>query len=179
LTAITSGVLAISYQPLANIGGTYGAGRLTGPPGTFRLAMSGDSRGNIFGTEVVVGPLARGGRIGLIVDVQNTGRYPVVIDGIDPVFPTAVSRGSQLFVASDPRKPEQSLRPAHSFTVPAHGYRSIGVAIDVRDCPPGSPDGFLSTRQIALHYRFGWGAGHTATIPLHEFALSLAGPPSC
>jgi hypothetical protein len=178
LTAITSGILALSYQPLANSGGMYWAGRLVGPAGTFHLGAPGDSRSNVFGNEVVIGPLAAGGRIGLLVDLQNTGRYPVVVEGIDPVFPTGISRGSQLFVATDPRDPERTMRPAHTFTVPAHGYRSIGVAVDVRGCPPASVDNLLSIRQITLHYRFGW-VRHTATIPLDEFALALAGPPSC
>lgn len=125
-----------------------------------------------------MGPLPHGGRLGFVIDLSNDGRFPVTVVGVDPILPPIYSRGTRMFVARDKADPEGSLVPARSFTLPAHGSRTVAFSIDVRDCKHASAGTEVIIEQFHLTYRF-LGIRHTTWIPLQNVAVALSAPPRC
>jgi hypothetical protein len=178
LSVASALTLDLVYRPLEHLDGVVWAGQLTGGRGGFGLGPAGTDLENAFGSEIVVRPMPKGGRLGLVVDLRNRSPLPVTVLGVEPFLLEGYSRGTRLFVGDD-RDPMGSLRPADSFTVPAHGYRTVGFAVDVRaDCAPGSPGSRVTMDEVRLRYRFG-GIPRTRSIRLNELAVSLAAPPTC
>jgi hypothetical protein len=181
LSVASALTLDLVYRPLEHLDGVVWAGQLTGGPGRFGLGPAGADLDNTFGSEIVVRPMPKGGRLGLVVDLRNRSPLPVTVLGVEPFLLEGYSRGTRLFVGDDrdDRDPMGSLRPADHFTVPAHGYRTVGFAVDVRaDCAPGSSGSRVTMDQVRLRYRFG-GIPRTRSIQLNELAVSLAAPPTC
>jgi hypothetical protein len=170
--------LDLLYRPLEHLDGMTWAGQVTGDRGRFGLGPGATNLENTFGSELVVRPMPQGGRLGLLVDLRNRGPLPVTVLGVEPLLLEGYSRGTRLFVGDDADS-AATLRPARSFTVPAHGYRTVGFAVDVRtDCAPGTPGSRVTVDQVRLRYRFA-GIPRTRTIHLNELAVSLDAPPTC
>jgi len=179
LAAVSALALVVAYRPLDHAGGFVWAGQLSGGPRGFTLGPPGRDLQNTFGSELVVPPMPRGGRLGLVLDLHNRSPLPVTVLGVEPFLLDGYSRGTQLFVDTVDTDPVPSLRPANRFTVPAHGTRTVGLAVDVRsDCDAGTPGSTITSSQVRLRYRFA-GIPRTRTIQLHELAVSLAAPPTC
>jgi hypothetical protein len=181
LVVTGAGVVAVLvYRPLTVSGGLSWAGELTGARSAFVPGPTARDASNTFGSEWIVGPMPHGGRLGIVVDVSNDGPVPVVVDGVEPVLPDVYSAGTDLFVA------DQSAEEAIStmvrtprFTVPAHGYRTVGFAVDVRrDCAPTPGRATVTVTGVELRYHLA-GVPRTSFVPLHEMAVSLDEAPSC
>jgi hypothetical protein len=180
LTAVSGAVWADHYQPLVNDGGSYWGGRLVADSSSFRGAgPRATAVENAFGTEYRIGPFPHGGRLGFMVDIFNSGRFPVTVVGVRRLLDPPESSGTRLFAATDLLDPEGSMRPVREVTIPAHGYQTFGFAADVRDCgQPLEPDAKTILEGVSLRYRFA-GFTHEANIPLSDVAFSLVGPPHC
>lgn len=178
LVAVTGAITyAARYQPLER-GGSYTAGPLIGDRSTFVRGRPVTLRENVFGTEAVVGPLPLGGRLGFAIDLYNNGRFPVTVLGVDPILPRSQSRGTQMFATADESAGEASLVPVSSFTVPAHGTRSVAFSVDVRDCKAATAGTEVIIGQVHLAFRF-LGIRHTTWLSLQNYAVALRGPPIC
>src|SRR5215218_2967256 len=171
--------LVIAYRPLQHVDGVVWAGQLTGGRAEFGYGAPARDLQNAFGSELVVGGMPNGGRVGLVIDLRNGSPLPVTVLGVEPFLLEESSRGTRLYVGAGDRDALSSLRPASTFTVPAHGYRTVGLAVDIpTDCKPGMSGNTITTREIRVRYRFG-GIPRTTSIELNELAVSLDAPPVC
>ncbi len=76
LAAVSGAVYVWRYQPIVSDGGLTWAGELTADSSSFGQGPHPGNRvSNTFGDEVIVGPLPNGGRMGLLIDLQNNGRH--------------------------------------------------------------------------------------------------------
>ena len=171
--------LVIAYRPLEHVDGVVWDGQLTGGTAEFGYGTPARDLRNAFGSELVVGGMPNGGRFGLVIDLRNRSPLPVTVVGVEPLLLEEYSRGTRLYVGAEDRDAMGILRPASTFTVPAHGYCTVGLAVDIRtDCKPGVSGNTVTTREVRVRYRFG-GIPRTRSIELNELAVSLDAPPVC
>jgi hypothetical protein len=180
VVAIGAVVAVLVYRPLEVSGGLSWAGELGGGRSDFVPGATARHADNVFGSEWVVGPMPHGGRVGVVVDVSNDGPLPVVVDGVEPTLPEGYSAGTDLFVADQGAEEAiGSMARTTRFTVPAHGYRTVGFAVDLRrDCAPAPGRATVTITGVTLRYRLA-GVRRSSSVELHEMAVSLDEAPSC
>jgi len=179
LAAVSGVVYVWRYQPIVSDGGLTWAGELTADSSSFGQGQHPGNRvENTYGAEVIVGPLPNGGRMGLLIDLQNNGRFPVTVEKVEPILGKPFSNGTRLFASRDKSGAGGNQAPATAITLPAHQSRTMGLAIDVRKCQPDYTGVRAITTDVVLTYRFA-GIRHKARVPMHEFAVSLQLPPKC
>ncbi len=167
------------YQPIVWGGGQSGVGELTADSSKFVIAHPAHSVENAFGDDERIGPVPRGGRIGFVINLSNTGRFPVSVVGVRSLLDDYLSSDTRLFAATDERNPQATLAPVSAVSLPAHSSRTVGFAINVRRCDPTvHTGGWAIVQGVTLRYRFD-GLTHTANVPLTGLAVSLGLPDPC
>jgi hypothetical protein len=180
---VVVGVLwARHYQPLGSGGGWYGAGRVS--EGDQFMLRPDREITNVMGTEYVVTEPKPGDRVGLVVPITNTGRYPIRIVAVQAPFTRDQVTDVQAFRSKDlwtGGAPFVRLRP---FTLGPGKTRGIAVAVRVscrvgpwQAASPQEGSASITATSVRVTYRF---LGFTAAtrIPL-DYALTLQNPPRC
>lgn len=180
---VVVGVLwARHYQPLGAGSGWYGAGRVS--EGDQFMLRPDREITNVMGTEYVVTEPKPGDRVGLVVPITNTGRYPIRIVAVQAPFTRYHVTGAQAFRSRDlwtGGAPFVSLRP---FTLGPGKTRGIAVAARVtcrsghrQALSPQKGSASVTATSVRVTYRF---VGFTTAtrIPL-DYPLTLQNPPQC